>query len=331
MHAPAPFVVGRGDERFAISRRAPIVDAQHRVAAIREPLVHRIEAPGIAEVGTAVDQQHEREFAAGLARAGHVAVQAKSVARGKAHRLERAQRQARQRLALLEQRPHLSRLPVEQHKFAALGVAFEIGRQQPIAIAAAAEKDLACAVGGEVREILQGAGLDRVPAPALLFGPRRQRPACEEVDTRNVRLIVGREQGRFLRRHVHCVQRGLVAPTRVEQIERLAVGAELEQLGAVEVAQRYGHERRPGAAGVALEHFRRSIGCEAQAEPELKVAVGEKCGIFLVLVEQLNGTVQHVDPIEIEIMLVAPVMHQQHVGLKFAVDLRHEGFDALRW
>ena len=34
MHAAAPFVVGGGHEGFAKAGRAPVIDAQHRIAAV---------------------------------------------------------------------------------------------------------------------------------------------------------------------------------------------------------------------------------------------------------------------------------------------------------
>jgi hypothetical protein len=62
-----------------------------------------------------------------------------------------------------------------------------------------------------------------------------------------------------------------------------AVSAELARLCTVAVAAR-SRERRPASAGVALKHFRGAVGRDPYAEPQLRVAVGEKPRIDLVLV-----------------------------------------------
>src|SRR5262249_44881708 len=62
VHLAAPLAIGGGHEGLAEAGRASIVDAQHRVAAIGEPLVRGIESPLVAEIRPAVNHQDPRDL-----------------------------------------------------------------------------------------------------------------------------------------------------------------------------------------------------------------------------------------------------------------------------
>ena len=139
-----------------------------------------IEAPDVAQIRTAVDQQHHRQSAAArYRRQRQVAVEAKPVARRNDHRLHLLQRQAGERLALPEQAAHLARLAIEQRVFAALGVALVKHRRKPIVGTALDDLDVAGAVAGEIRQILLRAGIDRMPAHAIPVGAGGERDASD--------------------------------------------------------------------------------------------------------------------------------------------------------
>ena len=104
MHPPAPFAVGGLDERLAEAGRAPVVDAQHRVTAIGEPLMDRIEPPDIAGIGTAMDHQYQRHPATCriLGRQCQIGVEVQTIAGRNDHRLHLPQGNVGERLALDE-------------------------------------------------------------------------------------------------------------------------------------------------------------------------------------------------------------------------------------
>ena len=56
----APLLVPLVQKALAVAARSAVVDLQHRVAAVRHPLRHRVEAPPIPRPRPSVDQQHER-------------------------------------------------------------------------------------------------------------------------------------------------------------------------------------------------------------------------------------------------------------------------------
>src|ERR1700759_698192 len=57
--------------------------------------MRRAKTPGVAQIGPAMDQEHERHLAAATFRHGQIAVQPESVARGDDHRLQLARRPSR--------------------------------------------------------------------------------------------------------------------------------------------------------------------------------------------------------------------------------------------
>src|SRR5215831_7523097 len=57
VHLRSPLSVARTDEPLAVSGRAAKVDLDAEVAAIGQPLRLRVEAPGVARPGAAVDVQ----------------------------------------------------------------------------------------------------------------------------------------------------------------------------------------------------------------------------------------------------------------------------------
>ena len=235
VHLAAPFLVGGGDEGLSESGRAAIVDAEHRIAAVGQPLVDGIEAPVVAQIRAAVDHQHHRQSCRRrlARRQRQIAVEPKPVARRNDHRLHLLQRHVGERLALPEQAAHLPRLAIEQRVFAALGVALVKHRRKPIVGAAVDDLDVTCPVSGEIGKILPRTGIDRMPAHALPVGAggERDAPVEIEVDIRDVGLIVGCEQESLPARHVDGEQRRLVAAAGVEHVQRLAVGAEVLRLG----------------------------------------------------------------------------------------------------
>ena len=140
-----------------------------------------------------------------------------------------------------------------------------------------------------------------------------------EVDVNDVGLVVGMRAGCLAGRHVDGEQRRLVAAARVEHIQRVAVGAEIQRLGAVEIADRHGQKVLPAAVGAAHHVFGAAVGRKAHAEPQLKVAVGDEPGKFVVLEQQLARAGDDVDPEQVEVALVARVVPEQHLVGKFAV------------
>ena len=60
MHPPRPLAISGVDEALAEPRRAAIVDRQHGVAAIGEPLMFGIEPVAVARPGAAVNVEYER-------------------------------------------------------------------------------------------------------------------------------------------------------------------------------------------------------------------------------------------------------------------------------
>ena len=66
VHLAAPLQVAGIDEALAEAGRAAEVHRQHRIAAVRQPLVARVEAIAVARPRAAVHQQHHRQRRLGL-------------------------------------------------------------------------------------------------------------------------------------------------------------------------------------------------------------------------------------------------------------------------
>ena len=60
VHLAGPLAVGGVDEILAEAGRAAVVDAEHRIAAVGQPLVIRVEAPAIARPRAAVHVEDHR-------------------------------------------------------------------------------------------------------------------------------------------------------------------------------------------------------------------------------------------------------------------------------
>ena len=61
VHVARPLVIACIDEPLAEAGRSPVVHRQHRVAAVREPLVLGVEAVAVTGPGSAVHIQHHRD------------------------------------------------------------------------------------------------------------------------------------------------------------------------------------------------------------------------------------------------------------------------------
>src|SRR5262249_59275382 len=61
VHPAGPFEVGGVDKGFPDPGRAAVVDAEHRIAAIGEPLVRGVKTPAVTRPWAAVHEEDERK------------------------------------------------------------------------------------------------------------------------------------------------------------------------------------------------------------------------------------------------------------------------------
>jgi hypothetical protein len=140
---------------------------------------------------------------------------------------------------------------------------------------------------------------------------------------REVGVRVLGQHARPARRHVHRDERGLVAPARIEEVERLAVVAEIEQAGGVDLADRDRQEEHPGAARTPLEHLDVSGGKIPGGQPQLERAVGREPRELVVLVDERRLAGHDIDAIEVGEPLVALVVREEHLAREAPAHLVH--------
>ena len=185
-------------------------------------------------------------------------------------------------------------------------------------------------MAGQIGEILPRGRLDGIPAGAVPVCQRGDGAALlVEHDLHDIGFVVGGEQFALAGLHIEGKQCRLVASTGVDQVERRAVGAEVDEPKGIDVAERHLGKRRPGAIGAPLENFGGAVGLQPRRQPQLELAVGEEVGIFGVLEYPFADARHDIDPEQIEPALVALVMPDQHLFGIFAVDFLQERLDAM--
>ena len=166
-----------------------------------------------------------------------------------------------------------------------------------------------------------------LPAPSIDHRPARERSPGDAVKegSREIGVAVLGQHPRPTRRHVHGDERRLVAVPRVEEVQGLAVVTEIQEPRGFDLAARDRDEGHPRPAGPALEHFDTAVSEVPGAEPQLKRAVGHEPGELVVLVHEHGLPGHQVDTVEVEELLVAFVVREDHLAGEALADLVHPG------
>jgi hypothetical protein len=119
-------------------------------------------------------------------------------------------------------------------------------------------------------------------------------------DLREIGVRVRGKHPRAARRHVHGHERRLVAVARVVEVERLAVAAEVQESGRVDLAGSNGHEGHPGPVRPVLEYLDTAVLEVARSEPQLKRAIRTEPGEPVVLELEHRFPGDEVDAVDVK-------------------------------
>ena len=315
MHLAAPFQIGGVHEGLAEAGRAPVVDTEHRVTAIGEPLVRGMEPPDVARPRPAVHQQHHRPGLAlhGCTRTREVTNEVKSVAGARDHRLHPHQRCLVELRPCREQQARALLRPVIMKELRGCRIARV--SDQPVALIVREIGGLDVA-GQDFRQIgvVGGVGaIGDLPAPAQVHRRRRDRPRAHrrERHVGNIGFGVLGQHARYAGCQVLRNQGRLIATARVEPIEFIAVVAEFVRprghgVGGVDMS-----ERLPLAAGAALEIVIAAVVIEALREADAKLRVGEETAEAIIVLDARTGASGGIDAVDFKKALVALVVRDQ--------------------
>ena len=293
VHLARPFADAGVDEALPEPRRAAIIDAHHRIAAVRQKLVHRVVAIAVARPRPAMDVEHHRHrpvrpavaIGIGIGRKRQIADQCQSVLRLHLDRLHRAQAVARQVRAALEQlrqRPALAVVEIGDH-----GLLGRIGGDRRITPVVADRSDRQLALQLRFQEIEIGLcrGVERRPFAAQVIDRIGERLECHRIgqDVLHVRLVAGRQHRRLERRHVHRDQRRLVPPAAVGPVHRLAVAVEAARAGGKGVLVAEGDRLLPTAIGLTPEIGLPAARRRLRAEADAQLVVSDEIAVTRVL------------------------------------------------
>ena len=335
VHVARPLVIACIDEPLAEAGRSPVVHRQHRVAAVREPLVLGVEAVAVAGPGPAVHIQHHRDGLRGPPRADlaracgkcQIGDQSEPVARADLNRLHRPQRCAHELRPVLEQLRHFAARALVQ--VARRDVSRIVDDHDPLAVIECATRHLelrseSCRQALDVlgRRLRERRELGSQVLHAVGLWPARPRV---EPDLRHVGLVALADDGLLAALELDAHERRLVPVDRAHH-----------EGGAIAFLDHEGSRREAVGRTVAQEAFPAPLG----APVELPAAVGQSlhrelraqlqvlhiAGEFLIVaLDELALAARDVDLIQIVPFCRAIVERdQRHVGplVRQANDLR---------
>ena len=322
MHLAGPFAVGLVDEVLAEAGGAAVVDRQHRIAAVGQPLVVAAVAVVVARPRAAVHQQHHRHRLVGLAvvvgvgglRQAQVTDQGQAVARLDLLRPHRDQRLAVQRRARGEQlfRLAAAHVAVIDRRGFGGGVGDDPGL---VVLGACADAEVAGADRLQRLHVGGDRGIDDLPLVAEVVDRDRLRlvgvRVVDGAGDVGARVLV--HQRLRAGGNVDRVKRSGVASARVEEVLGLAVAGVAAGEGGQRIGERNLADDLPAALAIRFQQVAAAIRARLGRHPHLEVRSGDVAGELAgILLHQGALAARQVDAVEIVPLRVAVVHGDQH-------------------